>query len=74
MRERIVTELDRSRQAIEALYQSGPVVTDLREVLAATPSLELTGLALHGVLSAAEGVLAGDWYDAVQLTGAVPRC
>ena len=67
MRERIVTELDRSRQAIEALYQSGPVVTGLREELAATPSLVLPGLALHGVLSAAEGVLAGDWYDAVLL-------
>jgi CHASE3 domain sensor protein len=69
MRERIVTELDRSRQAIEALYQSGPVVTGLREELAATPSLWLPGLALHGVLSAAEGILAGDWYDAVPLTG-----
>lgn len=68
MRERIVTELDRSRQAIEALYQSGPVVTDLREVLAATPSLVLPGLALYGVLSAAEGVLAGDWYDALPLS------
>ncbi|MDX6206577.1 MAG: hypothetical protein QOF39_2634 [Frankiales bacterium] len=67
MRERIVTELDRSRQAIEALYQSGPVVTGLRAELAATPSLWLPGLALHGVLSAAEGILAGDWYDAVPL-------
>jgi serine phosphatase RsbU (regulator of sigma subunit)/CHASE3 domain sensor protein len=69
MRERIVTELERSRQAIEALYQSGPVVTGLREELAATPSLSLPGLALHGVLSAAEGILAGDWYDAVLLAG-----
>jgi serine phosphatase RsbU (regulator of sigma subunit)/CHASE3 domain sensor protein len=67
MRERIVTELDRSRRAIEALYQSGPVVTGLREELAATPALVLPGLALHGVLSAAEGILAGDWYDAVPL-------
>ncbi|MDX6203011.1 MAG: hypothetical protein QOJ83_2511 [Frankiales bacterium] len=67
MRERIVTELDRSRQAIEALYQSGPVVAGLREELAAAPSLFLPGLALHGVLSAAEGILAGDWYDAVPL-------
>lgn len=70
MRERIVTELDRSRQAIEALYQSGPVVTGLREELAATQSLSLPGLALHGVLSAAEGILAGDWYDAVPLADA----
>jgi serine phosphatase RsbU (regulator of sigma subunit)/CHASE3 domain sensor protein len=68
MRERIVTELDRSRQAIEALYQSGPVVAGLREELAASPSLFLPGLSLHGVLSAAEGILAGDWYDAVPLT------
>ena len=69
MRARIVTELDRSRQAIEALYQSGPVVTGLREELAATPSLVLPGLSLHGVLSPAEGILAGDWYDAVPLAG-----
>jgi serine phosphatase RsbU (regulator of sigma subunit) len=69
MRERIVTELDRSRRAIEALYQSGPVVTGLREELAATPALFLPGLALHGVLSAAEGILAGDWYDALPLDG-----
>jgi serine phosphatase RsbU (regulator of sigma subunit)/CHASE3 domain sensor protein len=67
MRERIVTELDRSRQAIEALYQSGPVVTGLREELAATPALLLPGLAVHGVLMAAEGILAGDWYDAIGL-------
>ena len=67
MRGRIVTELERSRQAIEALYQSGPVVTGLREELAATPALQLPGIALHGVLSPAEGVLAGDWYDAVPL-------
>lgn len=67
MRVRIVTELERSRRAIEALYQSGPVVTGLREELAATPAVFLPGLALHGVLSAAEGILAGDWYDALPL-------
>jgi serine phosphatase RsbU (regulator of sigma subunit)/CHASE3 domain sensor protein len=67
MRVRIVTELERSRRSFEALSQSGSVVLDLREELAPSLGLELPGLSLHGVLSPAEGILAGDWYDAVVL-------
>lgn len=63
MRRTIVTELERSRTAVEALEQRGPVVMGLRRELSATGGLRLSGLSVHGSVSPAEGILAGDWYD-----------
>jgi len=69
MRRRIVAELEESRSARQALEQRGPVVAGLREQLRASPLPVLPGLSVSGSLHAAEGVLAGDWWDAVPLRG-----
>ena len=65
MRRRIVDELDLSRAATEALTQHSPVVAGLRRELSAPPRLATPGVDVAGRLQSAEGVLAGDWWDAV---------
>jgi serine phosphatase RsbU (regulator of sigma subunit) len=66
MRRRIVSELDSARSATEALVQHSPVVAGLRRELEPAPVDGLPGVLVHGVLHAAEGVLAGDWWDVVR--------
>jgi serine phosphatase RsbU (regulator of sigma subunit)/CHASE3 domain sensor protein len=66
MRRRIVAELDTSRAATEALTQHSPVVAGLRRQLASASHPPATGLDLAGVVLSAEGVLAGDWWEATQ--------
>jgi sigma-B regulation protein RsbU (phosphoserine phosphatase) len=66
MRRRIVSELDASRAATEALTQHSPVVAGLRRELASSVRPSATGLDLAGVVLSAEGVLAGDWWEATQ--------
>jgi serine phosphatase RsbU (regulator of sigma subunit)/CHASE3 domain sensor protein len=65
MRRRIVSELDATREATEALSQHSPVVMALRRELAPRPRTESGGLQVTGMVQAAEGVLAGDWWEAV---------
>ncbi|GAA1911438.1 PP2C family protein-serine/threonine phosphatase [Nocardioides marmoribigeumensis] len=66
MRRRLVEELDTSRAAVEALEQQTPVVAGMRGELSAEPLRHLGGLTVAGVLRPMEGVLAGDWWQAVQ--------
>jgi serine phosphatase RsbU (regulator of sigma subunit)/CHASE3 domain sensor protein len=66
MRRRIVSELDTSRAATEALSQHSPVVAGLRRELASSTGTPVTGLDLAGVVLSAEGVLAGDWWEATE--------
>jgi sigma-B regulation protein RsbU (phosphoserine phosphatase) len=66
MRRRIVSELDAARSATEALDQHSPVVAGLQRELTPSSADGLEGVAVHGVLHAAEGVLAGDWWDVVR--------
>jgi sigma-B regulation protein RsbU (phosphoserine phosphatase) len=63
MRRRLVEEIDQSRAAREALVQQGPVVAGLAEQLAAT-RVDLPGWRIYGTQQPAEGVLAGDFWDA----------
>jgi sigma-B regulation protein RsbU (phosphoserine phosphatase) len=65
MRRRIVSELDTARAASQALAQHSPVVLGLRDELAVPPGQRTAGLVVHGELSPAEGVLAGDWWEVV---------
>ncbi len=68
MRARLVESLDESRRAVEALTQQGPAVIALRDALAPTRTTS-SALVVVGRLDPAEGVLAGDWYDALDLPG-----
>ncbi|MGZ6804116.1 MAG: PP2C family protein-serine/threonine phosphatase [Nocardioidaceae bacterium] len=65
MRRRIVDELEASRAASEALTQHSPVVAGLRRELTSQPRLVTPGVTVAGRLQSAEGVLAGDWWEAL---------
>jgi len=72
MRRQLVAEIDEARAAREGLAQDAPLVSGIRRELS-TPANPLaglsTGLSVYGELSPAEGVLAGDWWDALMLSG-----
>jgi serine phosphatase RsbU (regulator of sigma subunit) len=65
MRRRIVAELEATRGATEALSQHSPVVSALRGELAARAAADSGALEISGMVQSAEGVLAGDWWEAV---------
>ncbi len=68
MRRQLVAEIESARAAVEGLEQRGPAVAALRTAL--TPTLTaVPGLEVAGRLDPAEGVLAGDFYDTVDLGG-----
>ncbi len=70
MRRQLVAEIDEARAAREGLAQDAPLVAGIRRELS-TPNNPLAGvparLKVYGVLSPAEGVLAGDWWDCLSL-------
>jgi sigma-B regulation protein RsbU (phosphoserine phosphatase) len=69
MRRRILSEVEEAERAREALAERGMVVMTLREELAAAqPSLP-TGVSLAGRFAPAQGIVAGDWFDVVTLSG-----
>ncbi len=72
LRRQLVSEIDESRSAREALDQQAPVVTAIRRELAAGEPVSAPGLSIYGELRPAEGVLAGDWWATARLpTGEV---
>jgi len=66
MRDRLTADLHTSRQALDALEQTGPAVAALRAALGPFDE-RVPGLAVAARLDPAEGVLAGDWYDTIAL-------
>jgi serine phosphatase RsbU (regulator of sigma subunit)/CHASE3 domain sensor protein len=66
MRRRIVAELEEARAATEALRQHSPVVALLRRGLVSGPRASRDGVVVAGAVLSAEGVLAGDWWQAVE--------
>jgi serine phosphatase RsbU (regulator of sigma subunit)/CHASE3 domain sensor protein len=66
MRRRIVEELEDARAATEALTQHSPVVSLLSSELTSHPLADADGLEISGMVLSAEGVLAGDWWEAVR--------
>lgn len=69
MRRQLVGQIDEARAATQALAQDAPLVAAVREELAVASDHELSGFAIHGELHSAEGVLAGDWWDCIPLSG-----
>lgn len=69
MRARTVGLYEASQRAVEALAQQGAAVTSLRTELAPSRSDLPASAAFAAVLEPAEGVLAGDWYDCLDLGG-----
>jgi len=67
MRRRILTELGDADRARGALARRGLVVLTLRDELAASKVPLPTGWAVAGRFEPAEGIIAGDWWDVVDL-------
>jgi serine phosphatase RsbU (regulator of sigma subunit) len=67
MRRQLVAEIDEARMAREGLEQEGPVVTAIRSELARPQTANVAGTEIFGDLQPAEGVLAGDWWDALAM-------
>ncbi len=67
MRQRILSELDEVERYNEALDQTGPVVQRLRLELEAGSLTPRDGVEVDGRVLAAEGLLAGDFYDLVEM-------
>ncbi|MCL9761827.1 PP2C family protein-serine/threonine phosphatase [Frankia sp. AiPa1] len=66
MRAQLVRLVRQNERSFEALAQQGPAVIALRDAL--TPSvLRARDVVLHGRVDPAQGELAGDWYDALDL-------
>lgn len=68
MRRHLLDEVDVSRRAAEALALREPAVVALQAALD-LPVVSRPGLAVAGEIASAEGVLAGDFLDVVQLDG-----
>jgi sigma-B regulation protein RsbU (phosphoserine phosphatase) len=69
MRAQLVTLVRQNERSWEALAQEGPAVLALRDALTPSSLRDTAGLELLGRLDPAEGELAGDWYDAIELPG-----
>jgi serine phosphatase RsbU (regulator of sigma subunit) len=67
MRARTVGLYEDSQRAMEALEQQGPAVQSLRAELAPSGARLPDAAMFAASLEPAEGVLAGDWYDCVDL-------
>jgi serine phosphatase RsbU (regulator of sigma subunit) len=68
MRRRIMNELRATSRALEGLEQRAPLVAGIRGELLPSPDVDLpAGLEVVARLEPAHGVLAGDWYDVLNL-------
>jgi serine phosphatase RsbU (regulator of sigma subunit)/CHASE3 domain sensor protein len=67
MRRRLLRELDQSESARQGLEQRGTVVLGLSERLRLDDLAPIAGLQIASALHAAEGVVAGDLLDVVQI-------
>jgi serine phosphatase RsbU (regulator of sigma subunit) len=67
LRMRLVRELEQSENVRQALEQRGPVVLGLSDRLGLADVPPIAGLRIASALHAAEGVVAGDLLDVVQI-------
>jgi sigma-B regulation protein RsbU (phosphoserine phosphatase) len=67
LRMRLVHELEQSENVRQALEQRGPVVLGLSDRLGLADTPPIAGLRIASALHAAEGVVAGDLLDVVQI-------
>jgi sigma-B regulation protein RsbU (phosphoserine phosphatase) len=67
MRQRLVSEVDRADRARKGVEQSASIVLQLQSVLTATPAEIPDGWTVAAGIEPAEGLVAGDSYDAIRL-------
>lgn len=66
LRRELVHEIDEAMAAREALMQDAPLVSAMRAELEVAQAPVVSGFELAGYTHAAEGVVAGDWWDAIE--------
>jgi len=69
LRRGLVREIDEARAARGGLAQDAPLAEALRASMSPGAVALPQGLALSGRMSSAEGVIAGDWWDALECPG-----
>ncbi|OHV47600.1 SpoIIE family protein phosphatase [Pseudofrankia sp. BMG5.36] len=67
MRAQLVSLVRQNERSWEALAQEGPAVMALRDALTPSSLRDTAGLELLGRVDPAEGALAGDWFDAIEM-------
>ena len=67
LRRTLVAEIDEATAAREGLIQDAPLVAAMQDLMRPPSSSSMSGLTIAGTSSSAEGVLAGDWWDAIEL-------
>lgn len=65
LRRSLVTEIDEAQAAREALMQDAPLVSAMRGELEVQHAPVVPGFELAGYTHSAEGVVSGDWWDAI---------
>jgi serine phosphatase RsbU (regulator of sigma subunit) len=65
MRRKLVSEIDKARNAREALGHDARTVSAIRSELRMSTDPAVAGLDVRGEVQPAEGVLAGDWWECV---------
>lgn len=66
LRRNLVHEIDEAEAAREGLVQDAPLVAAVQAELRGRLASPIPGLAVAGSSQSAEGVVAGDWWDAVE--------
>lgn len=66
LRRRLVAEIDEARAARAGLEQDAPLVAALRRTMHSGDVPANSLVEISGLMSSAEGVIAGDWWDAVR--------
>jgi sigma-B regulation protein RsbU (phosphoserine phosphatase) len=67
LRRSLVAEIDEARAARTGLAQDAPLVAQMRSVFEQRTPAQLAGVHVAGTSSSAEGVLAGDWWDTIEV-------
>lgn len=65
LRRGLVNEIDNAEAAREGLMQDAPLVAAMQSELALADAPVVPGFQLAGYAHSAEGVVAGDWWDAI---------
>lgn len=66
LRRDLVREIDEAQSARESLMHDAPLVAAMSDELALDTAPVVPGFDLAGYLHSAEGVISGDWWDAIE--------
>src|SRR6056297_1380755 len=67
LRRSLVAEIDEARAARTGLAQDAPLVAQMHSAFEQRTPAQLAGVQVAGTSSSAEGVLAGDWWDTIEV-------